>query len=122
MATTLTIVKGLDKGNTQLLQWLTLAQGETGDTAQCSGFSDKQFSFVITGTAPTSIVIEGTLETGSSPTFHTLRDSFENTLSLAANTLRQIHESCEQIRPRMTGGDGTTSVAVIIHIERVGRG
>lgn len=121
MATTVTETKGLNKANVRLLQW-TLGQGETGDWASRSGWSDAQVEYQITGTAPTSIAMQGSLQSGTPTVGQTLRDSFENTLSLATNTLRQIHEDCEQIRPVVTGGDGTTSVVIIVRLTRVGRG
>lgn len=121
MATTITETKGLSGNNVRLLQW-TLGQGETGDWAEKSGWSDAQVEYQLTGTAPTSIAMQGSLEKGTPTVGQTLRDSFENTLSLAANTLRQIHEDCEQIRPVVTGGDGTTSVVIIVRLTRVGRG
>ena len=63
-----------------------------------------------------TLVVEGTLD-GS--TWYTLRDPQGTSLSFTAAGLKAISENVLQVRPRVTGGDGTTSLTAIISVRRI---
>lgn len=58
-----------------------------------------------------TIVIEGSGFV-SSPTYATLSDSKGTALSITAAKIEEITETPYLLRPRVTGGDGTTSLEV----------
>lgn len=74
-------------------------------------------TFQVTGTwgAGGALVIEGSND-GS--TFFTLTDQANAALSLSANGLKTVRDTPMFIRPRVTGGDGTTSLTVIAAMQK----
>jgi len=99
-----------------VLKW-TLANGETGDWATMPGAGhDRSVHLYGTAGAGFGIVLEGSNESGATPANAvTLRDSDHTALSFTAlPKLETILQPCLRVRPRVTGGDGTTSVTIEI--------
>lgn len=95
--------------------WLAIPNGNDGSTLSAAGLSDK--SVQVTGTfgAGGTLIIEGSNDGGT--TWATLNDTRGETtgaLSFTGADLRTILENVELIRPRVTAGDGTTSLNVYI--------
>lgn len=82
-----------------------------GDTATASGAS-VQVGGVFGGA---SVVIEGTNDGANWLLLHDLKGI---TLALGGPDLKGVQESVMQIRPRITGGDDTTSVNVAFMFRR----
>ena len=75
------------------------------------------------GNADRSIQIEGTFGVGGSCTiegsndgtnFEPLTDPFNNALTLTAKGIKGVEPIVRYIRPRITAGDGTTSLTVTL--------
>jgi hypothetical protein len=107
--------KWIDEGHQiMLVTWPSLASGETGvaffDVPKLAAFSDR--SVQISGTlGGGTVTIEGANSVAGT-TFNTLNDPALNALTSLGATLKQILECSVQIRPRVTGGDGTTAISV----------
>jgi hypothetical protein len=93
-------------------EW-TLAAGETGVVLVLPGYAER--SVEISGTfGGATVVIEGRNKVAGSVYF-TLNDPFGNALSFTVAGLKQILENVYALRPRVTGGDGTTSINISIN-------
>lgn len=105
VANTITrIPSALNQG--YLIQW-TCANGDDGTPFENPGSSDR--SVQVTGTfgAGGTIVIEGS---NDGTNYKTLTDPQGNSLSFTSASLEQVQELTRYIRPRVTAGDGTTSL------------
>lgn len=98
-----------------LLTWGALAQSETGDAADMAGsFADR--SVEVTGVfGGATVTLEGS-NGGSS--YFTLNDPFNVALSFTSAGLRQALEITRYVRAKVTGGDGTTNIAVNVFTKR----
>lgn len=83
-----------------------------------SGFADKSVApFTGTPGAGGAIAIEGSLD---GTNFYTLHDPFSNPvlLTAATATMTAITEAVIQVRPHVTGGDGTTNLVITMFFRR----
>ena len=96
----------------QRTRWPAMAVGDVGDPISLVDFQDR--SVQITGTfgAGGSAVVEGSNDDGA--TWATLSDAQGVALIFSISGLRQITEISHLIRPRVAGGDGTTSLNAIL--------
>lgn len=97
------------------LIWTGLLNGDDG--TPYGGMLDAIRNIQITGTFGVggTVVLEGTLE--ATPTnYQTLNDLQGNALTFTSGTNRieQVQEGILTIRPRVTAGDGTTSLIVTV--------
>lgn len=99
-------------------KWLAIANGNDGTPILINRMTDR--SVQVTGTfgAGGTIVIEGSNDGGT--TWSTLNDIQASALSFTSARLEGIAEVATLIRPRVTAGDGTTSLNV--YLVAVGRG
>jgi len=92
--------------------WPALANAESGNHAQLSKWPTKSVHAVGTFGAGGSVAIEGS---NDGTNWAVLRDGTGTDIALTAATIvRDILENTRFIRPRVTAGDGTTSLNVII--------
>lgn len=99
--------------DTIAVQWLAVPNTEDG--APYAVFPGADRSVQVTGTfgAGGTLVIEGT--NGPDPAtavWATLTDPQGNALSFTSARLEQVAEYTRWVRPRVTAGDGTTSLNV----------
>lgn len=102
--------------NCQLIVWSGLLNGpDTGTPVQVGDFADR--SFQITGTfgAGGSITIEGS---NDGVTYFPLTDPQGNAITKTAAALEVASECTRYVRPSVTAGDGTTSLAVALWARR----
>ena len=94
--------------NAMKVSWQGLGQDEQGDSFLLSSFADRsaQVSGVFGGA---TVVIEGS---NNDTTYHTLTDPQGNLLSFTTPGLELVMELVSSIRPRVVGGDGTTSLNI----------
>lgn len=94
--------------NAMKVSWQGLEQGETGDAFLVASFADRsaQVSGVFGGA---TVVIEGS---NNDSTYHTLTDPQGNLISFTTPGLELVMELVSSIRPRVVGGDGTTSLNI----------
>ena len=102
-------------GNYVLISWLGLANGDTGKPFTGADWADR--SVQIEGTFGTggTIVIEGS---NNGSTYKTLRDHNGAQLTFMAADLESVSHTVSAIRPRVSAGDGTTSINVYMFVRR----
>jgi hypothetical protein len=97
----------------QHLAWAvawTLANAEAGDQLEMPGASDR--SVQVSGTfGGATAVLQGS---NDGVTWNTLTDPQGNALSFTAGGLEAVLELTRYVRPSVSGGDGTTSVAFVL--------
>jgi hypothetical protein len=106
---------GNDKVHVYSWTPMTFAGSDVGSPIEMPGSADRTVQ--VTGTLGTggSVRIEGSLD-GS--TYHVLTDPQGNALDINALKVETIMEIVRYIRPRVTAGDGTTSLSVHILMRR----
>lgn len=94
--------------------WTPLANGDVGSWLTAADLSDKSIQVFGTFGAGGTLVLEGSNDGGT--TVATLNDSRGegNALSFTAADIRTVLENPERVRPKVTAGDGTTALTVII--------
>lgn len=103
---------GVNKQEHNLVTWETLANGDDG--APFDGPAREHQSIQIQGTlgAGFNLIVEGSND-GSN--YHTMNDLDGNSLgSIAAVGIYQIRGVAKYIRPRISGGDGTTAITATL--------
>lgn len=106
-------------GNTVVVYtWTGLANGDSGTPVQGPGWADRSFQIEGTFGAGGTLVIEGSNDTVN---YHTLDDPFSNPLSITSATVKQLTEVTYLIRPRVSAGDGTTSLTISAVFARHGQ-
>ena len=105
--------------DTKAYTWTGLLNGDDGAGAQYTGSGDR--SVQITGTfgAGGTVVVEGTLD---GTNWFGLRDPSSTAISFTTAGLKAILENVLAVRPRVTAGDGTTTITAILLIRRASNG
>lgn len=90
--------------------WFALAADDDGEPVRLAVFSDR--SVQVLGTfGGASVTIGGS---NDGVTYHALTDIAGNPLTLTTACLKQIVELPVYLKPRVFGGDGTTSLTVVL--------
>jgi len=109
-------VKTPHDGNAWVYEWSGLLQGDDGDWLPLPVHADKCVQAYGTWGVGAAIVLEGTNEEGDAPANpDVLHDPSGVNLTLSnaeGSRLKQALESPYKIRPRVSGGDGTTALTV----------
>jgi hypothetical protein len=107
-------------GAVRRVVWSNLHNGDDGQWYVLTGAKYPIKSVQVYGTFGTggTLVIEGSNQADTFDKYVTLVDSFNNALSFTAAGLKQINQNSFAIRPRVTEGDTTTSLTVIICMRR----
>lgn len=122
--------QGASAPSTYIVTWTGLLNGDDGAPFVCPNRADKSVQVLGTFGVGGNARIEGTnkqaysITPGTSgggtnlllPTtdFAPLNDPQGNALDVAAAKIEQVLENPNAIRPRITAGDGTTSLTVIM--------
>lgn len=94
--------------------WTGLLNGDDGTPFEVPWVSEKSVHVKGTpGGGTPGIVLEGSND-DVTPTYITLRDPASANLSFSAEGLKQVLENPLLVRPRVTGGDGTTNWTCIL--------
>lgn len=104
-----TITKETTSPNTWIVSWTGLLNGDDGQPLKMPGSSDRSFQVLGTFGAGGTIVIEGS---NDATNYVTLTDPQGNTISKTSAAIEQVQEVTALTRPRVTAGDGTTSLSV----------
>jgi len=98
------------------LAYAAMANGDDGSTIKFTQWADR--SVQVTGTFGVggNLRVEGSSDGGT--TWATLTDPQGNALDFTAAKVEAITEICELVRPRVTAGDGTTSLNVYFILRR----
>ncbi len=91
--------------------WSGLTNGDSGEPIPAGLLAEK--SIQVTGTFGTggTVVIEGSNDGNN---WFAMPDPQGNALSFTASGLKRVDMNTEYIRPRVSAGDATTSVTVIM--------
>ena len=89
----------------------TLANGESGAALFLPPFSDKTVQVGGTFGVGGSVTIEGSLD---GTNYIALTDPQGNALTKTAAAIEAVSEAVPYVRPRVTAGDGTTAITVLI--------
>lgn len=104
-------------GNGRGIVWTGLLNGDDGEGFDPQTFAD--VSVHVHGTFGTggTVLIEGSNQATPS-SWATLADPQGNALSFTAEKIEQVLEGVRWIRPRVSAGDGTTSLTVSMWARR----
>jgi hypothetical protein len=102
-----------DASGIWVISWGPLKNGEQGAVFTCPHFADKSIQVIGTFGDAGAVVIEGSNDPDLSE-FVTLNDAQGNPLSVTLAKLETILENVYAIRPRVSAGDGTTSLTVFL--------
>ena len=93
----------------------TLGNGDDGTPVEAPHYPDKTVQVYGTFGAGGTLLIEGTTATAAAgATWATLNDPNGNALSITAAKIEAVLENVWLIRPRVSAGDGTTSLTARI--------
>lgn len=107
-------ISGIDAYNGAVVgQWAGLLNTDTGAPLAVPLYADKSVQVEGTWGTGGALVFEGSID---GVTYYTLNDPQGNALTFATGTVRieAVLENCTFIRPRVTGGDGTTNLSAKI--------
>lgn len=92
--------------------WTPLLNGDSGSAESVGRLSDRSIQIKGTFGVGGNVIIEGS---NDSITWATLRDAGNSLLgTITAADIREILENTLFVRPRVSAGDGTTSLTVIL--------
>ena len=104
----------------KLYTWTGLLNGDDGAGGPHVGSGDRTVQVFGTLGVGGTIIFEGSLDGGTN--WFPLRDPSSTAISFTAAGGRAILENVALVRPRVTGGDGTTSLTAILMTRRTGSG
>lgn len=98
-----------------VLTWSGLLNGDDGSPVEMPGSADRSIQFQGTFGVGGTIVFEGS---NDGTNYHTLADPQGNAISKTAAGLEAVLELTRYVRPRVTAGDGTTSLVASLLVKR----
>lgn len=117
MATrTPTITPNIENSPATLVTWTGLLNGDDGAAVDWVGFADRSVQFTGTFGTGGSIRLEWSNDGGT--TWVTATDPNGNDIIKTAAGGEAVTESALKVRPRVTAGDGTTSLACYLAMRR----
>lgn len=96
---------------TVLCQWANLANSDDGEPLPFSQYADKTIQVIGTFGAGGALAIEGS---NNGTHWAVLTDAQGNDLSITSAKIEQVLEATQYIRPRVTAGDGSTSLTAVL--------
>lgn len=98
-------------GGFKIVTWANLANGDDGTPFKYPVFADRTIQVTGTFGSGGTALVEGS-NFSSAPTYATLNDPQGLPLSFTSAKIEQVLENTYSIRPRVSAGDGTTSLTV----------
>lgn len=104
-------------GNSHFMRiiWDGLGTGDTGQPFTLSQYADRSVQVVGTFGAGGAIVVEGS---NDGTNFSTLTDPQGNSISISTAKIEAVSEIVVALQPRVSGGDGTTDLNVVMLVRR----
>jgi len=100
-------------GESSLITWADLQNGDDGEAVQFGAFTDRSIQFGGTFGAGGTIVLEGS---NDGVNYLPLTDPQGNPISKTTAAIEAISEATRYVRPRVTAGDGTTNLAAYLFL------
>ena len=97
--------------------WTPLANGDSGVQILGPGWADRSFQIEGTFGAAGTVLVEGS---NDGVNWRTLDDPFGVPISVTTPQIRELTEITYYVRPRVSAGDGTTSITVTAILVRHG--
>ena len=101
----------IDFDGVRVRQWANMALSDVGDPINLARFSDKTVQISGTFGVGGTVVIEGSID---GVNYNTIKTVFGGDLSFTSAGIQTITEVPVYLRPRVSAGDGTTSLNVTI--------
>lgn len=101
-----------------IIGWTGLLNGDTGAAVEMVDFADKTVTFTGTFGAGGTIKLQGSNDNSN---WFDMTDGQGNAISKTAAGMELVAEGPRYIRPSVTAGDGTTSLAAQVLCRRTGR-
>lgn len=101
--------------NAHFVQWTPLLNGDSGAPYGMPGFADRAVQIGGTFGVGGTVLIEGSID---GTNYITLNDPQGVAISKTAAALVEIAQIVKFIRPRVSAGDGTTSITVTLVARR----
>lgn len=116
MATINYVTDSINSHEVLLVKWIGLALSDDGEPFMGVPFSDRSVQVAGTFGVGGTVKLEGRLS--SDLDYVALTDPQGNDINLGSAKIEAITELVQHIRPRVTGGDGTTLVDVYLLLKR----
>lgn len=100
-------------GESALVTWSGLLNGDDGAALEYGAFTDRSIQFVGTFGTGGTIVLEGS---NDGTNWVSLTDPQGNAISKTSASIEAISEATRYVRPRVTAGDGTTSLTALLFL------
>jgi len=109
-----TVAKSPGSGKVHRFVWTGLLNGNSGTPISIPGAADMtvQAIQVAAGVGDT-VILEGSLEE-TPATYFQMRDGGDNLISFTGSDGGAVSPVVLHVRPRVTGGDGTTNFTIIL--------
>lgn len=101
--------------NVKQAVWTGLLNGDDGQPFEAGDYGDASVQVGGTFGVGGTIVWEGS---NDGTTYFTLNDVQASAISKTAAAIEQVAEVCRYVRPRVTAGDGSTSLTVTLYARR----
>src|SRR5579859_6881289 len=101
------------------VQWSGMKNGDVGVAVDLIGFHDRSFQVEGTFGAGGNAELQGSNDDDGSVTlgnYRVLRDPSSTALDITAASIHGVLEATNWVRPKITGGDGTTSLTVTMFL------
>lgn len=109
--TPVTLPTLIDFDGVRVRQWPTMALNDVGEPINLARFSDKTVQVFGTFGVGGTVLLEGSINgTNWAP----LKTVFNGDISFTSEAIATITEVPAYIRPRISAGDGTTSITILI--------
>lgn len=106
------------EGRTFVATWPDMTTNDVGAPVRYAGAADR--SVQVFGTfGGATVTLEGTLE-GVAANWSTLNDAQGNAIEITAAKIEAVTELVRQIRPKVTGGTGTSVTVMLMMRQTMG--
>lgn len=100
--------------------WAGLLNGDDGAPVDWAAYADRSVQVFGTFGVGGSVTLEGSNdERNGTATWSALSDLRGNTFALTSAKIEQIEDLTYKLRPRVTAGDGTTNLTVVVFARKV---
>jgi len=114
MATILPVIDQLVAPGIVRTVWSNMANGDIGAISDYPGFADRNFQVSGTFGAGGEVTMQGSNEPPANDKWFTLSNMADSALVVTTAGGKMIQENTLYIRPKITGGDGTTSLTITL--------